>query len=446
MNLPVDAINLINLLLSNGYKAYAVGGCVRDEIMGRAGGDIDITSSATPLELEKILSDNNIKYIETGLKHGTVTAIVNHIPYEITTFRNDGEYLDNRHPVDVKYVTELSDDLARRDFTINAIAYNDSEGIVDLYNGVDDINNKIIRAVGEPNKRFNEDALRIMRALRFSSVLGFDIDKQTKQAIFDNKDLLLNIASERIYVELVKLLMGDNVEQVLTDYRDVLSVVIPEFKPCFDYPQNSKWHLYDVYTHIVKSVAVSPKKDYIRLSLLLHDIGKPFCKTTDENGQDHFKGHPVKSVELSKNILKRLKVSNDIYNKVTTLVEIHDLHITHKPSNIKGWLRRLGEDLTLDFIDVKIADMATHNLALAQNELDSLNDIKQQTIDIINSGEPYKISDLKINGNDLIKIGFVGHSISDELENLIKIVSGNPACNTYEKLIHQAKIDYMQTK
>ncbi|MFR5876677.1 MAG: CCA tRNA nucleotidyltransferase [Eubacterium sp.] len=429
------------MLLSNEYKAYAVGGCVRDELMGLTGGDIDITSSATPEQLEALLSKNDIKYIETGLKHGTVTAVINHIPYEITTFRNDGEYKDNRHPDNVKYVTELKDDLSRRDFTVNAIAYNDVDGFVDLYGGQSDIKNRIIRAVGYPDKRFKEDALRIMRALRFSSVLGFEIEEKTKQAIFDNKDLLLNIASERIYTELMKLLNGDNAEQVLTEYRDIIAVIIPELKICFDFPQNSKWHIYDVYTHTVKSVAAAPKKDYLRLALLLHDIAKPYCKTTDDRGQDHFKGHPAKGVEISGGILKRLSVSNDIYNKVLTLVEIHDLHITEKPSNIKSWLRRLGEKLIFDFIDLKIADMETHNLVLAQGELNILKRIRHQTKEIIESGEPYRISDLKINGNDLKKLGYSGHAIADELENLIKIVSGNPKCNTKEKLIHQAKVD-----
>lgn len=441
MNLPSDAKKLIDLLLSDGYKAYAVGGCVRDALMGRAGGDIDITSSATPEQLEALLSANGIRYVETGLKHGTVTAVINHIPYEITTFRSDGEYKDNRRPESVKYVTELKEDLARRDFTVNAIAYNDADGIVDLYGGRADIENKIIRAVGEPEKRFQEDALRIMRALRFASVLGFEIEENTKQAIFDNKELLLNIASERIYTELMKLLTGDNAEKVLLDYREVIAVIIPELKACFDFPQNSKWHIYDVYTHIVKSVAAAPKKDYVRLALLLHDIGKPYCRTTDEKGQDHFKGHPAKGVEISHNILKRLKVSNDIYNKVITLIEIHDLHITEKPSNIKGWLRRLGEPLIFDFIDLKIADMATHNLAFAQPELDGLNRIRHRTEAVIASGEPYKISDLKINGNDLKALGYQGREIAAELESLIKTVSGNPKCNTKEKLLHQARVD-----
>lgn len=441
MNLPNDAKRLIDLLISGGYQAYAVGGCVRDALMGRTGGDIDITSSATPEQLEALLCANNIRYVETGLKHGTITAVINHIPYEITTFRSDGEYKDNRRPENVKYITELSGDLARRDFTVNAIAYNDIDGIVDLYGGRADIENRIIRAVGNPDKRFQEDALRIMRALRFSSVLGFKMEENTKRALFDNKDLLLNIAGERIYTELMKLLTGDSAEDVLLKYREVIAVIIPELKVCFDFPQNSKWHIYDVYTHTVKSVAAAPEKDYLRLALLLHDIAKPYCRTTDENGQDHFKGHPAKGVEIAHNILKRFKVSNDVYNKVITLIEIHDLHITEKPSNIKGWLRRLGEELIFDFIDVKIADMQTHNLNLAQCELDALKRIKQQTKDIIESGEPYKISDLKINGNDLKQLGYSGHEIAQELEKLIKIVSGNANCNTKEKLMHQAKSD-----
>lgn len=441
MNLPTDAKKIIKLLLDNGFKAYAVGGCVRDEIMGRGAEDTDIATSATPKEVEDVLSGNGIKFVETGVKHGTITAVIHHIPYEITTFRTEGEYLDNRHPESVNYITDLKEDLSRRDFTINAIAYNEVEGVVDVFGGIEDINNRIIKAVGNPNKRFNEDALRIMRALRFSSVLSFSIEEKTKRAIFDNRELLKNIASERIYTELVKLLLGDNVQEVLLEYREVIAVIIPELSDCFDYPQNSKWHIYDVYTHIVKSVAASPKKDYIRLSLLLHDIGKPFCKTTDEKGQDHFKGHPIISAEFSRRILKRLKVSNDIFTKVITLVEIHDRYITKRPSNIKSWLRRLGEELIFDFIDVKIADLKTHNQDLSAPEIKTLEEIKGMVKEIIQRKEPYKISDLKINGNDLKAIGFSGHYIADELEKLINDVSGNPNCNTKEKLLNQAKKD-----
>ena len=441
MNLDSNSKKLISLLISAGYKAYAVGGCVRDSIIGREIGDIDIATSATPDETERLLSENGIRYVETGLKHGTICAVLNSIPYEITTFRKDGVYLDNRRPVSVEFVDDLKEDLSRRDFTVNALAYNDYEGVVDVFGGRNDIEKRIIRAVGNADKRFNEDALRIMRALRFASVLGFDIEEDTKQSIIRNKELLLNIASERIFSELRKLLLGKGAEKILLEYREVIAVIIPEIKHSFDFPQNSKWHIYDVYTHIVKSVAVAPKKDYLRLALLFHDIGKPFCKTTDENGQDHFKGHPAVSAEMAEKALKRLKVSNDIYDKVITLIEFHDLHITHKPSNIKRWLRKLGENLIFDFIDLKIADLQTHNLELSASEIEELIEIRELTLEIIKSGEPYKISDLKINGNDLKTVGYEGRDIADELDNLINIVSNNPSSNTRDKLMQQAEKD-----
>ena len=442
MYLPDDAKRIIDLLNKASYKAYAVGGCVRDAIMGREVSDYDITTSALPSQTEAVLAENNIRYIETGLKHGTITAIINHIPYEITTFRTDGKYSDNRRPESVEFVSEVKDDLSRRDFTVNAIAYNDEEGYIDLFGGREDIENKIIRTVGNSNLRFQEDALRIMRALRFSSVLGFTIENATKKAIFDNKELLLNIASERIYTELAKLLLGDNCESILIEYKEVFAVVIPELAPCFDFEQNSKWHLYDVYTHIVKSVALTPKKDYMRLAMLFHDIGKPYCKTTDDKGQDHFKDHPAISTGLAEKILLRLHASNEIKQKALTLIKYHDLYITEKPSNIKRWLRTLGEDLTLDYIDFKIADLMSHNLDLSQGEIDTLKRIKTQTRDIILSAEPYKISDLEINGNDLKNIGFEGKEIAEELENLIVQVSGDQKLNTKDKLLKLAEKDY----
>lgn len=433
--------NLINLLLENGFCAYLVGGCVRDALMGRASGDIDIASSAKPDELEHLLSQHNIKYIETGIKHGTVTAVLDKTPYEITTFRTEGIYKDNRHPENVAFVEDICLDLSRRDFTVNAIAYNEKDGLVDPFNGLEDINNKTLRAVGDPDKRFREDALRIMRGLRFASVLGFEIEKKTKSAIFRNKELLKNIAVERIFTELKKLLSGSNVENVLLEYRDVIAVVIPELKATFDFPQNTKWHLYDVYTHIVKSVAVSPEKDYIRFTLLLHDISKPECKTTDKAGQDHFKGHPVAGAEKAAEILNRLNVSRDFFNKVTKLVRIHDFHILYDKANIKHWLSELGAERTFDFIDVKIADLATHNLDYAGKELELLYSIKELTQQILDNKEPYKISDLKISGNDLVSIGYNGAQISKEMDELLGFVIENPASNEYSVLLNKAKTD-----
>lgn len=439
MLLPVNAKKLIDLIISNGHQAYAVGGFVRDTIMNRVVGDIDIASSATPLELEDVLLKENIKFVETGIKHGTITAIIDNIPYEITTFREDGDYKDNRHPEDVTYVRDIKADLSRRDFTINAIAYNDFDGIVDEFDGIGDIDRKIIRCVGDADTRFKEDALRIMRAIRFASVLGFDIEESTKKAIFDNKNLLLNVASERIFVELKKLLMGDNVESVLTEYRDVIAVVIPELIPTFDCEQNSKWHIYDVYTHIVKSVAISKKVDYIRLALLFHDIGKPACKRTDELGFDHFKGHPQKSAEIALTILKRLKASNECINKVIKLIEIHDFHIKNDRALIKKWMRTYGVDIVYDYIDIRFADVSTHNLDLVRDELDILDQVKPVIKSILDNNEPYRISDLAINGNDLILLGYSGKSIAEKLEDLIDIVSSNPELNTKSQLLEIAK-------
>lgn len=429
MLLDNNSKNLINLFVTNGYQAYAVGGCVRDALMGIEPKDVDITTSAKPQDIISVLSSNGVKYVETGLKHGTVTAVVDHIPYEITTFRCDGEYLDNRHPNSVNFVDDVRLDLSRRDFTMNAVAYNDTDGIVDFYNGINDINNKIIRAVGDADTRFKEDALRIMRALRFSATLGFDIENDTKIAIFNNKALLKNIAVERVYIELVKLLMGDYCEKVLAEYKEVLAVVIPELEPTFHCDQQTKWHMYDVYTHSVKSVAVAPKIDYIRLAMLLHDIGKPQCKITDEQGTNHFYGHPKISAELTKIILKRFKVSNDIYSKVTTLVAIHDDKIKSDSYVVKKYLNTYGEQMVYDFIEVKIADMKTHNPALTTETVARLFDVKKCVKTVVDSGEPYLISHLDIDGNDLKSLGFSGAEIKEKLEYLLDLVMQNPSLN-----------------
>ncbi len=434
-----NAESIINLLLENGFDAYAVGGCVRDSLMKREAGDVDIASSATPQELEKVLSENSIKYVETGIKHGTVTAVINHEPFEITTFRSEGDYTDNRHPSTVEFIRDINTDLSRRDFTINAIAYNEKQGIVDLFGGQTDIDNRLIRAVGDADKRFKEDALRIMRALRFAAVLGFDIEEKTKKAIFDNKELLKNVAAERLFSELRKMILGSNIENVLTDYRDVIAVIIPELIPCFDYPQNTKWHIYDVYTHIVKSVALCPEKDYIRLAMLFHDIGKPYTKTVDSKGSDHFKGHPVKSAEIASQILKHFKVSNDLYYKVIKLIEVHDFYIKLNKSNIKYWLNELGEELTLDYIDVKIADLNSHNIDLSKEEIDTLYQIKELTEEIIKNKEPYKIHDLKINGSVIKSLGYSGKQIADVLDYLLEEVIRDPSKNNTSCLIRLVK-------
>lgn len=441
MKISEDAEKLINILSDNGCKAYAVGGCVRDYLLGKPEKDIDITTSAKPETVEEILKQNNIKVIETGLQHGTVTAVLNGENYEITTFRKDGEYKDNRRPESVSFVDDVKEDLSRRDFTINAIAYNHKEGIVDLFGGKKDIDNKVIRAVGNADLRFKEDALRIMRALRFSATLCFDIEESTKKAIFDNMYLLDNIAKERIFTELKKLLAGDNALQVLDAYKEVIGVVIPELKPAFDCVQNNPWHIYNVYDHIIHAVDAAPKDEIIRLTMLLHDIGKPSVKTTDEKGIDHFKFHAPVGADIAKKVLKRFKVSNEVYDKVTTLIRYHQGVENVDDIRVKRWLAKIGADYTKALFKVRISDLYAHNPGKIGYELKKLNELLIELDEIVAAGEAFKISDLAVNGNDLIALGYKGKEIGEKLNEILMLVVDDRLNNMKEDIV-----DYLNRK
>lgn len=439
LNAYDTANELIRLISKYGYEAYLVGGCVRDYIMGRECDDIDIACSAKPNQLEEILDRLNIKYIETGIKHGTVTVHYKESCFEVTTFRTDGEYADNRHPEKVSFVSSIDGDLARRDFTVNAIAFNEDKGFVDLYGGRKDIESKTIRAVGDADKRFKEDALRIMRAIRFQSVLGFDIEEDTKKAIFDNRDLLKNVSSERIFVELKKLLSGKNVFKALVEYKEVIAVILPEITRTFDCPQNTRWHIYDVWTHTCKAVEMVKNEPELRFVMLLHDIGKPFARTTDCKGVDHFKGHQAISGEMAEPILKRLKVSNDFYNRVMTIIPIHDIHISSDRRKIKKLLSMLGKDTFQDLIDVKRADKLAQNPEMTGDELESLNKREAVFNAIIAGGEAYSVSQLDINGKDISSLGFKGKEIGEALNKLLDAVIDEKVENKKEKLIEYIK-------
>ena len=441
MKISEDAEKLINILSDNGCKAYAVGGCVRDYLLGKPEKDIDITTSAKPETVEEILKQNNIKVVETGLQHGTVTAVLNGEPYEITTFRKDGEYKDNRRPESVSFVDDVKEDLSRRDFTINAMAYNHKEGIVDLFGGKKDIDNQVIRAVGNADLRFKEDALRIMRALRFSATLCFDIEESTKKAIFDNMYLLDNIAKERIFTELKKLLEGDNALQVLDAYKEVIGVVIPELKPAFDCVQNNPWHIYNVYDHIIHAVDAAPKDEIIRLTMLLHDIGKPSVKTTDEKGIDHFKFHAPVGADIAKKVLKRFKVSNEVYDKVTTLIRYHQGVENVDDIRVKRWLAKIGADYTKALFKVRISDLYAHNPDKIGYELKKLNELLIELDEIVAAGEAFKISDLAVNGNDLIALGYKGKEIGEKLNEILMLVVDDRLNNTKEDIV-----DYLNRK
>lgn len=436
IKIPEYALIAMKELQKNGFDSFVVGGCVRDSLMGKTAHDWDMTTSAEPEETLRVF--RNFRTIPTGIKHGTVTVLIDKQPLEITTFRIDGDYKDNRRPDSVRFTRNIENDLSRRDFTINAIAYNEKSGIIDLFGGLEDIKNKIIRSVGDPDRRFNEDALRIMRALRFSATLGFEIEAKTAESIKKNKHLLKNIASERIRVELEKLLLGDYSEKILLDFSDVIFEIIPELKSTQNTSKNCPYHIYNVYEHIVKSVALSEKNKYIRLAMLLHDIAKPDVKTTDKNGQDHFKGHAPISADIAYKILKRLRFDNKTVNLVTKLILHHDDRLYNSPQNIKKHASKHGFPFLYLLDRVSRADILAQNpkmsdrLFICDKYISELKNLEKETPCL-------KISDLKIDGNDLIKLGFSGKEIGQNLEFLLDKVIKNEVENEKEKLIEILK-------
>lgn len=439
MTLSIGAKQIINTLMQNGYEAYAVGGCVRDFLMGRKCDDIDITTSATPCEMMELFDSLSIKYIKTGLKHGTLTVLADNEVFEVTTFRTDGNYFDSRHPESVEFVRNIKEDLARRDFTINALAYNEKSGIVDAFGGQDDIKNRVIKAVGNADTRFKEDALRIMRALRFASVLGFDFEDKTKKALFDNKELLNNVSRERVYSELSKLLLGDNVYNVLVEFKDIIGVAVPELKHIFNIEQNTKWHIYDVWRHTAKSVECAPRDLALRYTMLFHDIGKAFAKQTDEDGTDHFKGHQSISAEYALSAFKSLKAPNNICDRAMAVIPIHDIHIGTDSKSVKKRLSRLGESALRDLIEVKRADKLAQNPQLTAKELANLDITKAVLDEIISNEEAFSLKDLNIDGNDLIALGYQGRQIGEKLNLILNAVINEEVENTHDALINYIK-------
>ena len=416
IKLPQEVTEILSLLQNEGHKAYCVGGAVRDSIMGLTPGDWDITTSALPHQTKEIFK--NYKTIETGLKHGTLTVIINHKPFEITTYRIDGEYDDNRHPINVEFTDRLADDLARRDFTVNALAYNPQEGLVDLYGGQEHIYNSIIKTVGDPEKRFNEDGLRIMRALRFSAVLGFEIDKETSLAIHKQKELLRNISAERLAAELVKLVCGKNAFNVLMEYPDVLSVFIPEISPAINFAQHGRKHAYNVWEHICHTVDTIPAEKTLRLTMLLHDLGKVPTHKLNEKGDSTFKNHAAVGGEMAKEILTRLRFDKKTINKVSFLVGCHDFEPPESKLLLKKHLKNKTPEDIRTLLTIKKSDRG----ALSE----SYRDISKETAqtlewlqDILENNECCNIKQLAITGDDLIKSGFKGEEIGLALEKAL---------------------------
>ena len=428
----------IDTLKSKGFEAFLIGGSVRDFVMGLPIGDIDITTNATPDEVKQVFAD--FRVIETGIKHGTVTVLINDEPLEITTYRSEGTYSDNRHPDSVVFSTSLADDVVRRDFTMNGIAFDFDNGFCDLVGGLPDIKNKTIRCIGNAETRFREDALRILRAMRFSSVLGFEIDTETKNAIHKCKDLLKNISAERIREEFIKLICGKNSYNVLQEFSDVVCVFIPEICECVGFQQKNRHHCFDVYTHTLKAVEKSSQNPIIRLALFFHDIGKPSVAHFDEKGEQHYYSHPKKSAEMTEKIMTALRFDNDTKNKVVTLVKMHDSPIMvndmTKPDRkrLKKIMSQIGAELIYDLIEIKYCDNSAQNPEYFRGE-DFYSETRKIIDEIINEKECFSIKHLAIDGNDLIALGFKGKQIGETLEKTLTAVIDGKVENEKDKLL-----------
>ncbi len=447
IKLPENVKAAFSLLNEAGFEAYLVGGavrdCVRDEIFGTKGvkaqeaHDWDMTTNATPNEMKKVFSAYRL--IETGLKHGTVTVIIEKEPIEITTYRVDGEYTDHRHPDSVKFTTSLKEDLKRRDFTMNSLVYSPNEGFIDFFGGVEDIKSGTVRCVGEAKRRFNEDALRILRALRFSSVFNMKVESETSQAAFSERFLLNNVAAERIEDELSKLLCGSGAGRVLKDYAEIIAVPLYEISPMFGFEQHNPHHDKDVWNHTVAVVEnISPKRA-LRWAALLHDVGKPYCFEMASDGIGHFYSHVKISVEMAQEILLRLHFDNATKDKIITLIRYHDLPITADKKLLKRLLRKLGEENTKELIDLHKAD-CMGQAQICKERIDEYNRAFKVLDEILSEDACFSLKDLKINGHDMLSLGFVGEEIGKALNECLNAVIEEKVLNEREALFEYAKM------
>lgn len=423
---------VIKRLEDAGYEAYAVGGCVRNSIMGIPVSDHDITTSAMPDETERVFSD--MKIVETGIKHGTVTVIRNGNTAEITTFRTDGEYRDCRHPENVFFTSDLKEDLARRDFTVNAMAYSPSKGIVDIFGGENDILSSTLKCVGDAEKRFEEDALRIMRGLRFMAVYGFKPEERTALALHNKKHLLKAVSPERINSELCKMLCGKSeyLYPVLMDFSDVLGEVIPEILPCVGFDQKNHYHNLNVWEHTVKAICSIEPVTHLRLAMLFHDLGKPACYQF-YNEEGHFKGHALISSGICEKRMEELRFDNETSKKVLFLVNRHDMIMNDDSVIIKKHLNKFGEALYFDLLRVHIAD-DTAKAPAAQARILGYRLAAETAKNIIAQKECFSLKKLAVDGNDIIKMGYNGKEVGNALNLLLDAVIEGKCENKFDSL------------
>ena len=433
--LPEKVSFVINTLMRAGYEAYAVGGCVRDVMLNRTPMDWDITTSAKPHEVKQLFGHT----IDTGILHGTVTVMLEQEGFEVTTYRIDGEYEDARHPKEVSFTSDLLEDLKRRDFTINAMAYNDTQGLVDAFDGVGDLKRGIIRCVGRATERFSEDALRMLRAVRFSAQLGFVLEEETRAAIVELAPNIAKVSAERIQMELVKLLTSNHPEEIRTAYETGLTAVfLPEFDRMMETAQNNPHHCYTVGEHTLMALQGVEADKVLRLTMLLHDVAKPVCHTTDENGIDHFYGHPQKGSEMARMILRRLKFDNDTTDRVSALVRWHDDNPELSPRSVRRAISRIGLERYPALFAVKRADTLAQSTYCREEKLTYLDAYEALYHEVMEKQQCLTIKQLAVTGSDLIEAGMQpGKEIGSVLKQLLELVLEAPELNTKEKLLKQ---------
>ena len=437
-NIPPGVLNVLSVLNSAGFEAWLVGGCVRDHLMGLPPKDFDVATNATTDRVIEAFA--GFRVIETGIKHGTVTVISDRIPVEVTTYRVDGDYSDGRHPDSVEFTSDIRDDLSRRDFTINAMAYSPSEDYLDLFGGVDDLKDKIIRCVGEPDKRFGEDALRILRALRFASRLGFAIEPATAQSIHRCRGMLGKIAVERITQELFGLLCGQFAGSVMLEFSDVMAQIIPPLGKTFGFEQHNPHHDSDVWEHTLRVVDSSSPEKIPRLGALLHDVGKPECFSTDSSGIGHFYGHAAKSREIAEDIFqKHIRTDNRTKERVLFLVEHHGDKIIPDRKLLRRWLSKYGEEALRQLFDLCRADLAGQERAGADGNIALLDEAQEIFQELCEENLCLSLRDLAINGGELMAMGIPkGAEIGRILNTLLSEVCDEKLENSHDALRQRA--------
>ena len=433
IQIPGDVEGIIRTLEEAVYEAYAVGGCVRDTLLGRTPGDWDITTSALPDQVKQLFR----RTVDTGIAHGTVTVLVNRVGYEVTTFRIDGEYEDARHPKEVVFTPKLSEDLKRRDFTINAMAYNHRTGIVDLFRGREDLEKGVIRCVGDAKTRFEEDALRIMRAVRFSAQLGFAIEDGTRRAASAMARNLERVSQERIQAELVKLLVSAHPERMRELYQmGITRVILPEFDAVMGLEQKNPYHCYTVGEHTIHMLQSIRADQVLRITALLHDLGKAQCHTIDEGGEDHFYGHAEAGAVLAKKILRRLKFDNETIRRTENLIRHHAYHLRQDKTIVRQAMNRVGKEAFSDLLEVMEADTLAKSAYTRQERLEDIRVIRKMYQEILADGECVELRDLAVGGQDLIRVGMEpGKRIGELLNKMLQYVIEHPEKNQKKVLL-----------